>query len=127
MRERPIGLRDISPSNSFPLCKERGVQDLVPCVRHAGEAPVAAVVARVAAAVPRRVPVPPQLRQQRDVEQEHRLRHAGDRAPHRALRRHRPRRVRRPRHWLRLLRAAPRPLPPVRSAAVSGRVTVSAS
>jgi len=104
---------------SFPpvLCQERGVEDLVPRVGHAGEAPVAAVVARVAAAVGGGVAVPPELRQQRDVEQVHRLGHAAQRGPHRALRRDGAGGVRRPGHRLRLLRAAPRALAPVGSAA----------
>jgi hypothetical protein len=99
------------------LCQERRVEDLVPRVRHAGEAPVAAIVARVAAAVGRGVGVPPELRQQRDVEQVHRLGHGGQRGPHGGLRRDGAGGVRRPGDRLRLLRAAPRALAPVGSAA----------
>jgi hypothetical protein len=99
------------------LCNEGSVEDLVPRVRHAGEAPVAAVVARVAASVGRRVAVPPELRQQRDVEQVHRLRHAAERRPHCALRWRRPRRVRRPRNRLRLLGAVLAAFAPFGSAA----------
>ena len=83
------------------------VEDLIPNVRHTREAPVAAVVSRVAAAVGRWVAVPPELRQQRHVEQVHRFGHAAQRGPHRALRRDGAGGVRRPGDRLRLLRAAP--------------------
>jgi hypothetical protein len=78
---------------------------------------VAAIVARVSAAVGRGVAVPPELRKQRDVEQVHRLGHGGQRGPHGGLRRDGAGGVRRPGDRLRLLRAAPRALAPVGSAA----------
>lgn len=59
------------------LAGERGVEEDVPGVRQAGDAPVGAVLTEHAAVLAR-VRVLPQLRQEGEVQQVHRLGHAGE-------------------------------------------------
>lgn len=85
----------------FSVCDKNTIEQLIPCIRHAGEAPMAAVIPRIPAdAVSRWMAVFPQRRQRCHVQQLHHRLHFAQNPLHHRHRRQRCSRVHRPAHRL---------------------------